>query len=73
VDIEVWVDELPGLEGWTELIRQPLMVSSWGVAVGDVVSDDTDRAAVVPGEYLAIVFGRPTPGPAELCMVLAST
>jgi hypothetical protein len=70
VSVEVWVDEMPALDGWTEVVRTPLLVSSWGVAVGDVVSSESHRAAIAPGEYEAAVYGKPVPRPSELCVLL---
>jgi hypothetical protein len=72
VDVELWVGESPKSAEWKEIYECLLMVSSWGVAIGDTVSAERHHAIVAPGDYRAKVFGRPLPHPSALRFVLTS-
>ena len=69
VAIEVWLGDCPEMADWSELGRVPMLVSSWGVAVQDVVSSKRHHAEVPPGEYEVGIYGRPAIGPSQVRVV----
>jgi len=70
VVVEVLVDESPS-EG-TEVFTGSLLVSSWGVALGDTVSTERHRAALPAGEYGVTIHVEPTANPGRIWVVLTS-
>ena len=71
VDVEVWVDEPPG--DVTEVFRCPLLVSSWGVALQDVLGADQRRVSIPAGEYEAAIYAEPVGCPRSVRIVLTRT
>jgi hypothetical protein len=54
----------------TRIATEALLISSWGIAVQDVVSAEQHRGEVPAGEYEATIIGRPVPRPAQVRFVL---
>ena len=70
VSCEVWLNERPASEAWTQLVTTRLSITAWGLAVSDVLRSRVFRAKPIPGEYLVAVFGRPAAAPSELQVAL---
>ena len=72
VQVEVWVNHDPARDDYIELLRCALLVSPSGIAVGDVLGDQQHHAAISAGEYVATIFGTPSPNPERVRVVLKS-